>query len=194
MALLDKIVDIRNQMYKELDPMRFEHTLGVAYTASCMAFMFNEDPLRCELAGLLHDCAKCHENDELIRLCHEDGIVLSPEEIRAPQVIHAKYGSYLAKVRFGINDEDILKAIKHHTTGSVNMGTLEKIIFVADYIEPLRNEASYLKEIRKLAFRDLDECVYRILLVILEHLNNAGKEVVKETFDAFEWYKKERLL
>lgn len=194
MNSLDEIKHVREQMSSDLDPMRFEHTLGVAYTAACLAFIFNEDPLRAELTGLLHDCAKCHKNDELIKLCIEAGIVLTPQEIRSPQVIHAKYGRYLANKRFGINDEDILKAIEHHTTGSANMGILEKIVFVADYIEPLRDKTHDLKEIRKLAFRDLDECVYRILLAMVEHLNNTGKEVVKDTLDAFEWYKRERLL
>lgn len=194
MASLDKLISIRDELRTELDPMRFEHTLGVAYTAACLAFIYNEEPLKAEEAGLLHDCAKRFKNDELLRLCSEAGIRLSHEEIRSPQVVHAKYGKHLAQVRFGIEDEDILKAIEHHTTGYPGMGTLEKILFVSDYIEPLRNEASHLSEIRKLAFRDMDECVYRILSSMMEHLQDTGKEIVPDTIKAFEWYKRERLL
>lgn len=194
MTLLEQIMAIRDEIKSRQDSFRFEHTLGVAYTAACLAFMTGENPLKAEEAGLLHDCAKCYTDTELINLCSESGVKLSPEEMRSPQVIHAKYGRYLASTKFGISDEDILKAIEHHTTGSPGMGTLEKIIFVADYIEPLRNQAPDLKEIRKLAFKDLDECVYRILSSVIVHLNEKGKEVVKDTLDAFNWYKRERLL
>jgi len=189
---IDFIIKIRDELKKELKPSRYEHTLGVAYTAACMAFMYGEDPLKAELAGILHDCAKCYSNADLIRMCGEAGISLSREEIESPAVIHAVYGRYLAAARFGIMDEDILNAIGNHTTGRPCMSVLEKIIYIADYIEPLRNQAPNLREMRRLAFRDLDECVYQILMSTIDYLTGRGVPIVPATMNAFAWYKHER--
>lgn len=194
MGITEEIVSIREDLKTRQKPSRFEHTLGVAYTAACMAFIHNVDPLKAELAGILHDCAKSYSNEELIRLCERDGVELKQEEIESPQVIHAIYGKYLARTRYGITDEEILSAIAFHTTGKPYMTTLEKIIFTADYIEPLRNQAPNLGELRKLAFRDLDECVYQILLQTVEYLSETKAAIVSDTMQAFEWYRKERLL
>ena len=196
----DKEIEIeditrRRELLKEsLKPRRFEHSLGVAYLAASLAFMYDEEPLRAELAGILHDCAKNYTNDELIQLCRESNVELTEEELNAPQVIHAKYGSVLADKKYGIKDEDMLNAIKYHTTGRPHMSTLEKIIFVSDYLEPLRKTAPNLKELRKLAFRDIDECVYRILSQTVEYLCNLGTLIVPDTINSFEWYKNERTL
>ena len=99
---IEKIADIRDKIRKKQNKKRYEHTLGVAYTAACLAFIYDEDPLRAELAGVLHDCAKCYPGEELISLCGKAGINLSQEEIDSPQVIHAKYGSFIAKKRDGM--------------------------------------------------------------------------------------------
>lgn len=189
---IDFISDIRGRVKQELKPARYEHTLGVAYTAACMAFLYGEDPLKAELAGILHDCAKCYPHEEQIRICREAGIELSKEELASPAVIHAICGKFLAKARYGIEDEDLLNAIGSHTTGRPAMSRLEKIIYIADFIEPLRSEAPNLPEMRKLAFQDLDECMYQILMSTIEYLNGKGAPVVPATMDAFVWYKNER--
>ena len=189
---IDYIVEIREQVKKELKPARYEHTLGVAYTAACMAFLYGEDPLKAELAGILHDCAKCYPHEEQIRICMEAGIPLSEEELKSPAVIHAICGKYLARVRYHIEDEDLLNAIGSHTTGRPAMSRLEKIIYIADFIEPLRSEAPNLPEMRKLAFQDLDECMYRILMSTIEYLNGRGAAVVPATMEAFGWFRAQR--
>ena len=188
---IEKIADIRDKIRKKQNKKRYEHTLGVAYTAACLAFIYDEDPLRAELAGVLHDCAKCYPGEELISLCGKAGINLSQEEIDSPQVIHAKYGSFIAKKEYGITDPGILDAICFHTTGRPDMTVLEKIIFTADYIEPLRNGLPDLDELRKLAFSDLDECVFRILSQSVDYLSEKGAGIVPDTLKAYEWYKKE---
>ena len=188
---IEKIADIRDKIRKKQNKKRYEHTLGVAYTAACLAFIYDEDPLRAELAGVLHDCAKCYPGEELISLCGKAGINLSQEEIDSPQVIHAKYGSFIAKKEYGITDQGILDAICFHTTGRPDMTVLEKIIFTADYIEPLRNGLPDLDELRKLAFSDLDECVFRILSQSVDYLSEKGAGIVPDTLKAYEWYKKE---
>ncbi len=113
---------------------------------------------------------------------------MSGPELRSPQVIHAVYGRYMAAARFGIDDPEILDAIAYHTTGRPAMKTLEKIIFTADFIEPLRKEAPGLEELRSLAFRDLDECVYRILKSTVEYLGTRGREIVPATLEAYKYY------
>lgn len=188
---IEKIADIRDKIRKKQNKKRYEHTLGVAYTAACLAFIYDEDPLRAELAGVLHDCAKCYPGEELISLCSKAGISLSKEEIDSPQVIHAKYGSFIAKKEYGITDQGILDAICFHTTGRPDMTVLEKIIFTADYIEPLRDGLPDLAELRKLAFSKLDECVFRILSQSVDYLSEKGAGIVPDTLKAYEWYKKE---
>ncbi len=186
---LPMITEIRAKVKEKQNPHRYEHTLGVAYTAACMAFLFGEDPLRAELTGILHDCAKCFTDAELIRMCGEAGIPLSDAELASPAVIHAKYGSFMAEQEFGIRDREMLSAIKFHTTGRPDMSRLEKIIFIADFIEPLRDQAANLPEARKLAFDDLDECVYNILESTINYLNRKKASIVPETLRAYEWYR-----
>ena len=189
---IELIAKLRDKVKQRQTAKRFEHTLGVAYTAACMAFTLDVPPLKAELAGLLHDCAKCYTDKELISMCQHDKVELTSEELASPAVIHAKYGSFMAEHEFGIADSDILNAIRFHTTGRPDMSTLEKIIFTADYIEPLRDKASNLNEARRLAFTDLDECVYNILDATVTYLKSQGSVIVPDTMLAYEWYRSHR--
>ena len=189
---IELIARLRDKVKQRQTAKRFEHTLGVAYTAACMAFTLDVPPLKAELAGLLHDCAKCYTDKELISMCQHDKVELTSEELASPAVIHAKYGSFMAEHEFGIADSDILNAIRFHTTGRPDMSTLEKIIFTADYIEPLRDKASNLNEARRLAFTDLDECVYNILDATVTYLKSQGSVIVPDTMLAYEWYRSHR--
>ena len=189
---IELIARLRDKVKQRQTAKRFEHTLGVAYTAACMAFTLDVPPLKAELAGLLHDCAKCYTDKELISMCQHDKVELTSEELASPAVIHAKYGSFMAEHEFGIADSDILNAIRFHTTGRPDMSTLEKLIFTADYIEPLRDKASNLNEARRLAFTDLDECVYNILDATVTYLKSQGSVIVPDTMLAYEWYRSHR--
>lgn len=189
---IEYIAKLRAAVKKKQNEKRFEHTLGVAYTAACMAFGTGVPPLKAELAGLLHDCAKCYTDKELIDLCRKNRVELSDEELASPQVIHAKYGAYLVRHEIEIKDEDIINAVCYHTTGRPDMSTLEKIIFTADYIEPLRDKASDLDIARRLAFTDLDECVYEILSATVTYLRSKNASIVSDTLNAYEWYKSHR--
>ena len=185
---IELIAKLREKVKQRQNAKRYEHTLGVAYTAACIAFTVDTPPLKAELAGLLHDCAKCYTDKELISMCRQGKVELTKEELASPAVIHAKYGSYMAEHEFGICDRDILNAIRYHTTGRPDMSTLEKIIFTADYIEPLRDKASNLNEARKLAFTDLDECVYNILDASVKYLSGQGMAIVPDSLQAYKWY------
>ena len=116
---------------------------------------YGEDIEKAQVAGLLHDCAKCIPNDKKIRMCKERQIEISKVELKSPFLLHSKLGAYLAKEKYGVEDPDILSAIMWHTTGRPNMTRLEKIVFTADYIEPQRCKAENLPQVRRLAFHDL---------------------------------------
>ena len=99
-------------------------------------------------------------------------------------------GAYLAYQKYGVSNPDILNAIRSHTTGRQNMSTLEKIVFIADYIEPGRTHAANLAEIRKLAFLDLDKAFVRILADTLDYLKDTGNEIDPKTEETWKYYKK----
>ena len=103
-------------------------------------------------------------------------------------MIHAKLGAVLAKEKYGIEDEDICHAIKTHTTGTPGMNTLDKIIYIADYIEPHRTDAPNLFVLRKLAFTDLDETMRIILTDSLDYLNTKNKVIDPATKETYEYY------
>ena len=179
---------IRKSMEKELDAKRYEHTLGVAYTAAALAMCNDVDPVKAETAGLLHDCAKCFSDDKKISVCRKNKREINSVESRNPYLLHAKAGYCIAKNKFDIEDQDILNAILNHTTGRPGMSTLEKIIYIADYIEPSRKQAPNLSEVRKLAFQNLDQALLKILTDILSYLESGGGEIdplTKETYDYY---------
>lgn len=102
---------IRKAMEKELDPKRYEHTLGVAYTAASLAMRYGADLNSALIAGMLHDCAKCLSNEKKISICKKHDIPINPAEEKNPFLLHAKVGSYLASKKYGVTDPDILNAI-----------------------------------------------------------------------------------
>ena len=180
---------IRRSMENKLDHKRYEHTLGVAYTAASLAMRYGEDMQKALLAGLLHDCAKCMTNEKRLSICEKYNIAISEAERKNPFLLHAKVGSFLAMKKYGVADKDVINAILNHTTGRAGMSLLEKIIWIADYIEPGRKQAPNLAKIRRLAFEDLD----RALLIALEdtlHYLHAGKmEIDTMTQKTYDYYK-----
>lgn len=186
-------VKIKKKLKKYLDEDRYEHTMGVMYTSACMAMVHGVSIVDAQVAGLLHDCAKCIPNKDKLKLCKKFDIPVTPFEAEHQYLLHAKMGAYLARKKYGIMNPDILKAITYHTTGRENMTDLEKIVYIADYIEPKRNRAPRLEEIRRLAFTDLDECMYAILKDTLAYLSRNPKEIDKTTEVACRFYEKRHL-
>lgn len=183
------LAEIKKVLKKELDKERFEHTLGVMYTAAALAMAHGVDLEQAMLAGLLHDCAKCIPTEEKFSICKKNHIELTEMEQKNPSLIHAKLGAYLAKKKYGINDEAVLHAILVHTTGEPHMSSLDKIIYLADYIEPNRDKASDLDEVRPLCFKDLDEALRKVLNDTLAYLKETGKAIDTLTVDTYEYYK-----
>ncbi len=123
-------------------------------------------------------------------MCSEHNIPVSDFERSHPFLLHSRLGAYIAHEKYGIDDQEILSAINYHTTGRREMSLLEKIIYIADYIEPMRYKASRLPEIRKLSFEDLDECMYEILKDTLEYLEEDSADDIEPTSkEAYIYYK-----
>ncbi|MCM1173958.1 MAG: bis(5'-nucleosyl)-tetraphosphatase (symmetrical) YqeK [Blautia sp.] len=192
---------LRKEMEKELNSKRYEHTLAVAYTAASLAMVHGADTESAAVAGMLHDCAKCLSNKKLISICTKNGLPVSEVEMQNPAaLLHAKAGSFLAENKYGIRDEDILNAIRYHTTGRPGMSRLEKILYIADYIEPGRKHAANLGQIRKMAFQNLDKTLFKILEDTLSYLQSMAGHMDAAaqktgpldpmTKETYEYYKK----
>lgn len=187
---------IKKYLKKHLTRDRYHHTLGVAYTAVAMAMRYNPDIKnsdfikKAEIAGLLHDCAKCMDNDKKLKICDRNNIPYTEFEASHPYLLHGKVGAYIARTKFDISDEDILQAIAWHTTGRPEMSLLEKIVFIADYIEPARRPIPELDEIRQLAFIDIDKTMEKILLNTLKYLEAKGNPIDKMTQTTYDSYVK----
>lgn len=180
---------MQKKLKKYVDGARYAHTLGVMYTAAALAMCHGEDIERARVAGLLHDCAKCIPNHKKLKLCRQYGIPVSDAEKEAPYLLHAKLGAYIAREKYHIRDEEILSAITCHTTGRPGMTLLEKIIFIADYIEPMRSKAENLTEVRRLAFWDIDRAVYVTMRDTLRYLEKEKTSLDKQTVVAYNYYK-----
>ena len=180
---------LRKSLEKELKPDRFDHTLGVAYTAANMAFIHGADVEKALIAGFLHDCAKCMSHEDQIKICEKNKIEISEVEKRNHSLLHAKVGMFLARTKYDVYDTDILNAIRWHTTGREDMSLLEKIIYIADFIEPNRKPLEDMNTIRQEAYTDIDRCLAHILHNSVIYLKTIGKEIDDATMIAYEYYK-----
>lgn len=185
-----QIMMLRSKLQSRLDPMRYEHSLSVSFTCLNLAMCHGYDMDKVELAGLMHDCGKRYTDEVILKKCLKHEIPLTEAELNALPVIHAKYGAWLAEHKYHIADREILDAIGCHTTGRPEMTILDKILYIADYIEPRRYKASDLPQVRKLAFVSLDKTMFAILSGTLDYLNKRGGIIDPVTLDAYEYFKK----
>lgn len=133
------INEMARELQRRLKRGRFVHSVGVANTAVKLARRFGADTTKAYVAGLLHDCAREFENDELPAQAEARGIFVDDVERAMPLLLHAYIGAKMAREIYGVDDAEILQAIHRHTVGAANMTTLDKIIYFADMIEPNRN-------------------------------------------------------
>ena len=180
----------RRMLKESISQKRYIHSLGVSNTSACLAMRYGYDCKKAYLTGLLHDCAKGLRESELTDTVMKAGIDISDLEKENPDLLHSKAGSIVARKKYGITDEEILSAIFYHTTGKPDMTLLEKIIFVADYIEPNRYGLPELERARVVAFTDIDECIALICSLTLHYLKKNGKMIDRTTIDTYEYYKK----
>ncbi|MGN0436449.1 MAG: bis(5'-nucleosyl)-tetraphosphatase (symmetrical) YqeK [Wujia sp.] len=172
----------------KINERRFEHSLGVEYTAACLAMLYGADIEKARLAGLLHDCAKGLSTKEKLEKAKKHNLPVNKYEEKNPDMLHAKLGAYYARYKYDVLDQEVLDAITWHTTGRPEMTLLEKIIFVADYIEPNRKMIRDMEEIRKEAFSDIDQCVIHILKNTIEYLRETTDEMDYMTQKTYDYY------
>lgn len=189
-ALLKKI---RADLEETLDKKRFIHSLGVADTAFSLAAAHHYPVKIAYLAGLLHDCAKNLSDEAYLTYCQNNGLTVSSYEERSPKLLHALVGSHMAKDVYAIRHADILEAIRTHTTGEADMSLLQKIIYVADYIEPNRTRSKILSEARQTAYFDIDLAVSVIAEETLSFLKEKNVEIDQKTMETFNFYSKETI-
>jgi len=168
-----------------LNPNRVAHVLGCRDTAVQLAKHWGADETDAARAGILHDITKAIDGPLQLTLCEAYGKILSAFSRKYPKTLHALTGSLVAERIFGEN-EAVVSAIESHTTGKANMNLLEKIIYIADYIEPNRTIPG-VEELRHLAFTDIDAAMKLGLEMTLEHLNRQGAEVSHESQEALAW-------
>lgn len=181
--------EIKKDLETKLSSDRFEHTMGVCYTCASLAMKYGFDLDKAMTAGLLHDCARFLKTEDMLFDAQNKGIAITSVEKSNPILIHAKLGVYYAQKNYGITDIEILDSILYHTTGRIGMTLLDKIVFIADYIEPGRTRQPNLSEIRALAFTDIDLCLYRILEDTVSYLFANQKEMDQTTLSVYGFYK-----
>lgn len=149
-------VKIEEYLRENLKESRYEHSLAVRDTAVKLANYYNADVEKARIAGLIHDCAKCMNDKELLDIASVCEVKIDNICKMEPQLLHGLCSSYIAKNFMGIKDKEILQSVAYHTTGKENMSLLEKIIFLADYIEPNR-EFNGVENLRKVAYEDINK-------------------------------------
>ncbi len=177
---------LRRQVIPMLSSQRIAHTAGCEHEAVQLAKLWGEDPEKAAVAGILHDSTKNLSYDEQLILCDKYGIILDNAQRENPKLLHAITGAALAKDRFGVSEE-ISQAIRWHTTGKPDMSVLEKIIYLADYIEPTR-DFDGVERLRELAYEDLDKALALGLDMSLEELRRQNIEPHRDTVEACLWY------
>ena len=177
---------LREQAYTMLDERRIAHVAGCESEAIELARRWGEDPETAAEAGILHDITKRLSHEEQLNLCEKYAIICDSAERSMPKLLHAKTGAAVARERFGVRDP-VYEAIRWHTTGKPDMTLLEKIIYLADYIEPTRDFPG-VDTLRELAYEDLDRALLLGLQMTIEEVRSHGEEPYIDTLTACAWY------
>ena len=166
---------------------RIPHVLGTEQEAIRLAERYGADVEKARVAALLHDCTKKLDMPAQLALCGQYGIALDELEQKALKLLHSKTGAAIARDVFGVDDE-VYSAIWYHTTGHADMTTLEKIIYLADYIEPSRDFPG-VDTLRKVCYEDLDKGLLLGLEMTIEEMTAMGNPVHRATVEARDWLK-----
>lgn len=166
---------------KNMGERRYNHVLAVSRLAGELALAYDEDENRAQAAGLLHDITKELDKDVQLQIMKSSGIIMDNSLWNSPSVYHSVTGSLYAENELQITDQDILNAIRYHTTGREGMSILEKIIYIADAVGYDRTYKEVTR-LRKLAFKNLDACMFEILAATIKKLVKAHAVIAADTF------------
>ena len=174
---------ILENLRKDLGEDRLKHVLRVVDVARELARVHGVDIKKAETAALFHDCAKFQNKNNLLKSANDFDIILDDIMMRNTELIHGPLGAKIAETKYKIKDEDILKAIAYHTTGRKNMSKLEKLIYIADYIEPGRSFLG-VEEVRKFAYIDINKSVLLAMNQTIKFLIDKNKLINDEKIKA----------
>ena len=179
--------DIKDWLRLNLSEERYIHSLGTMECAYELAKMFCLDEVKAKTAGLLHDCAKCYGNDILLEIINEKIKDVHESELLNYKTLHAPVSAYFAKEKFGVEDEEILSAIRWHTLGHVGMSSCEKMIFIADKIEPNTRPRDYREEIMAVLKEEhgLDKALLRCYTETIKSLVKRRLAICHITIDVY---------
>ena len=181
--------ELKEIVKSKMSLKRFTHTLGVVEMSEKLAKIHNADIEKCKVAALLHDICKEMDMEYIKNICKNNFMnELSEEDLENNEILHGFAGAYYVKNELGINDKEILSAIKYHTVGEKNMTLVEKIVYIADAIEYGRNYPS-VAEIREETFKNLDKGI----LMEIEHKERYLKSVGKKSHSNTDEFKKQIL-
>lgn len=158
-----------DKLKSDIGEGRYNHSLRVMETSKDLALRYGCSVEKAELAGLLHDCGKFQGDINLLKVAADFDIILDSVMEKNVQLVHSLIGAVLAEREYGIEDKEVLDAIRYHTTGREHMSLLDKIIYIADLIEPGRDFPG-VEELRKLAYEDIDSCMLEALDHTIEYV------------------------
>ena len=180
--------DLRCASLSMVKAKRIPHIRGVEEEAGRLALRWGADPHLARRAGILHDCTKYLDLEEQLQLCEKYDIVLDDLERVAVKLLHAKTGAAIARHVFG-EPEEVCNAIYWHTTGRADMDLLSKVLYMADYIEPSREDFQGLEELRRLAYEDLDAALLLGCELTIQDMEERGMPVHRNTLQARDYLK-----
>lgn len=174
-------------LFRDLTVKRFSHTLAVADTARRLALLHGLDPVKAEIAGLLHDCAKCLPLKDMQRIARDNHLTEDESILESGALLHSVVGAHLAKTEYGCTDEAVLAAILSHTTGKPGMSKLDMAVWLADTIEPTRAPYPLLDKTRMLAGLSLEKAMITSLEGTLQHVRKKGDAIHPATVQTLSW-------
>lgn len=180
--------DLRCVSYSMVKAKRLPHIRGTEETAAQLARRWGADEEKMRRAAILHDCTKYLSLEEHLAICDRYGVELDPMERVTEKLLHSKSGAVLARHMFG-EDDEVYGAIFYHTTARAGMSLAEKIIYIADYIEPNRDFPE-VEELRTLAYADLNAAVAMGTRLAIQEMEERGRLVHHNTAEAYEYYRK----
>lgn len=175
-------------LWRDLTVKRFAHSLSVAYTARRLALMHGLDAYKAELAGLLHDCAKCLPHKQMEELARKQQLTTDDGILSSNALLHALTGAYLTEHEYGVHDPDVLHAIASHTTGKPGMTLLDMAVYLADKIEPTRESYPLLETVRSVAQTSLTQAMIASMEGTASHVRKGGKPLHPATLATLQWF------
>lgn len=180
-------IDKMNELLKEsLHPKRYEHSVNVMHEAVILAQHYNINEKKAMTAGLLHDCGREIANGEAVDYAKSIGIKVGVVEKVQPVLLHAHVGRYIAEKKYGVTDKEILDAISFHTTGARGMDKLAMVVFLADLIEPGRDNKGAVK-LRRLVRQDLEIAMLEAIKLNIEYLLESGRYIHPSCIDCWNY-------